>query len=317
MRPGVNMTDLRQAFEIYYDAASWFYLIAPLVVFPILFVIDAPFGRFSPKNSKFAIDGVVGWMIMESVSPIVFIATYFLAPFSPDGKPPPLNHPSTLLAALFVLHYINRAIVSPLRSPGRSSTHIVVVFAAIIFNLVNPPLVAAFLSAPETLPNPFQSGSTKQSSGVLMPMQNLFNDFVSTLSQHHADHAHTNCWTHPTFIIGISLFVLGLASNIYHDEILYDIRRNAPPTSDGKHQYSIPQGCLYRFISYPNYFSEWIEFIGFAIAASPRLEYTPPWMFVVAEIMVMLPRAYKGHEWYHQKFPDYPKDRKAIIPFVL
>jgi len=311
------MTDWRQAFEIYYDAASWFFLLAPMIVFPILFYINAPFGRFSPKDSMFAINGVLGWMIMEIVSPVSFIATYLFAPFSPDRKPPPLNHTSTFLATLFVLHYINRAIVSPLRSPGRSKIHAVVVFAAIVFNLVNPPLVAAFLSAPETYPNPFYQSTNRNSPGMLVQIQDLFKEQLKKLSGSYANQAHSTSWTHPTFLFGVSLFFLGLASNIYHDEILYRLRRDTPLGPDGKPSYSIPKGYLYNLISYPNYFSEWIEFTGFAIAASPRWEYTPPWMFVVAEIMTMLPRAYKGHKWYHAKFPDYPKNRKVVIPFVF
>jgi hypothetical protein len=31
----------------------------------------------------------------------------------------------------------------------------------------------------------------------------------------------------------------------------------------------------------------------------------------------LLPRALAHHRWYQQKFPDYPPDRKAIVPFVL
>jgi 3-oxo-5-alpha-steroid 4-dehydrogenase 1 len=251
---------------------------------------------------------------MEIVSPVSFIATYLSAPFSPSGKPPPLNHTSTLLAALFVAHYINRAILSPLRSPGRSRTHVGVVFSAILFNLVNPPLMAAFLSAPETYPNSLHQKITLQYSGLLAQIQ---GGLKALLIRQQVDQAHDTSWTRPTFLIGVTLFLVGFASNIFHDEILHQLRRDAPPKPDGTHNYAIPHGYLYNYISYPNYFSEWIEFIGFAIAASPRWEYTPPWMFVIAELMTMLPRAYKGHLWYLERFPDYPKDRKIVIPFVF
>ena len=29
------------------------------------------------------------------------------------------------------------------------------------------------------------------------------------------------------------------------------------------------------------------------------------------------PRALANHRWYHEKFDDYPKHRKALVPFVL
>jgi 3-oxo-5-alpha-steroid 4-dehydrogenase 1 len=43
-----------------------------------------------------------------------------------------------------------------------------------------------------------------------------------------------------------------------------------------------------------------------------------PWAFVLAEVTSMLPRAWRGHKWYHDKFGvDYPKERKVVIPGVL
>ena len=31
----------------------------------------------------------------------------------------------------------------------------------------------------------------------------------------------------------------------------------------------------------------------------------------------LLPRALAHHRWYHEKFPDYPRERKAIVPGLL
>ncbi|GIQ98336.1 MAG: hypothetical protein CM15mP4_1730 [Candidatus Neomarinimicrobiota bacterium] len=36
--------------------------------------------------------------------------------------------------------------------------------------------------------------------------------------------------------------------------------------------------------------------------------------FALWTIFNLLPRALKHHAWYKDKFSDYPKDRKAIIP---
>jgi 3-oxo-5-alpha-steroid 4-dehydrogenase 1 len=258
-------------------------------------------------------------MVMESVSPLSFLATYFLAPFSPDGAPPPLKHTSTLLASLFLLHYLNRAIISPLRSPGRSPTHLLVVTSAIIFNLVNPPLMAAFLSAPHTCPRFVKPDSHQKFLPIVqfLPLSSGNYVWTNDTRLYTTSESEAISWTSPSFVFGLIVFGIGLASNILHDEILHDLRRNNPIGPDGKYRYLIPKGYLYSYISYPNYFSEWLEFAGFALAASPRWEYTPPWMFLVAEIMVMLPRAYKGHQWYKEKFPDYPKNRKAVIPFIF
>lgn len=261
--------------------------------------------------------GQASWIFMESVSPLSFIAVYLFAPFSSTGSPPPLRHPSTILAAFFLLHYLNRAILSPLRAPGRSRAHIAVVIAATIFNAINPPLMASYLSAS---PSSIQKAAEYLHLHLREPMVLVRPD----------------AWHHPAFWVGLTMFVSGLVSNIVHDEMLYNLRRNHPPGPDGKPHYAIPHGLLYEYISFPNYFSEWFEWTGYAIgqsvasnlglpllirsiaasAGQRHLAYTPPWMFLVAEIMVMLPRAYRGHQWYKKKFPDYPKDRKAVIPFL-
>jgi 3-oxo-5-alpha-steroid 4-dehydrogenase 1 len=31
----------------------------------------------------------------------------------------------------------------------------------------------------------------------------------------------------------------------------------------------------------------------------------------------LVPRAFQTHKWYREKFPDYPAERKVIIPHVL
>ena len=254
-------------------------------------------------------------MIMETVSPIAFMTTYLFAPFSPTFSPPPLHHPSTLLAGLFILHYLNRAIVSPLRSPGRSRTHMVVPICGVIFNLINPPLMAAYLSAPPAPTAIEAKFFNKISNGFSVPPSQF--PFSTSVQGPPSD-----AWSHASYSIGILIYFLGLISNIIHDEILYDLRRNHPPSADGKPRYAIPKGGLYKWISYPNYLSEWIEWTGFAIAATAgqanRWEYTAPWVFVVSEVALMLPRAWKGHLWYHQKFRgEYPKERKVIIPFLF
>lgn len=72
------------------------------------------------------------------------------------------------------------------------------------------------------------------------------------------------------FWLGIGAWAIGFASNIWHDEILLNIRRSKSTKSSSgpKPRYEIPYGGLYSLISYPNYLSEWFEWFGFAVAAS-------------------------------------------------
>ncbi|KAG9027934.1 hypothetical protein FS837_004023 [Tulasnella sp. UAMH 9824] len=222
---------------------------------------------------------------MELVSPITLLSTYLASPTSENHQPPPLVHPSTLLVGLWVMHYFNRAIISPLRTPSRSPSHITIPLAAAAFNLLNAGLNGSWLS----------SGVVKHDG-----------------------------WNNLGFWASIGLFVAGWIGNIVHDEILINIRKESKAGGqDGKPKYGIPHGYLYRFVSFPNYLCEWTEWTGFALAASiasgwaTPIYQSPPWLFVLNEVATMLPRALSGHQWYHEKFSDYPKDRKAVIPLLL
>ncbi|CAA7262803.1 unnamed protein product [Cyclocybe aegerita] len=319
------MVSQETAMLLYHEGRKWF-TIGSVLTAPVLLVINAPFGRFSPQDqsSKLLLDGIKSWIVMELVSPVMFTYTFLTSPLS--ATPPPvssLSTPQVVLAACFLIHYANRALLSPLRTPSRSKSHFAVPASGTIFNVFNGSIMGAYLSSPAA------------------------GTYLATVR--------------PIFYIGLALWAVGFVGNVYHDEILLNIRRKAKSKAkapSGKTQgehYSIPYGGLYSIISYPNYFCEWIEWFGFALAASP-LPFTlseiadisipsvfsslfnpqtyshiiaapgsqffptlsPPWIFLANEIVLMLPRAYRGHQWYQNKFGDaYPKNRKAVVPFVF
>ncbi|TRM60565.1 3-oxo-5-alpha-steroid 4-dehydrogenase-domain-containing protein [Schizophyllum amplum] len=306
--------DLKQARGLYNAARKWF-AIASFCTGPVLLVINAPFGRFALKdNNPFMLDGIKSWMVMEIVSPACFLYALLKSPLSPSGAPASFTEPHMLLAALYLIHYANRAVISPLRTPSRSKSHLIVALAGVGFNIFNGSLMGSYLSSPAARANL------------------------------------TGAYTRPLFYLGIALWAVGFAGNIAHDEILLNIRRKAQDKkrteSEGEKKqehYAIPQGLLYKYISYPNYFCEWVEWTGFALAAAPVPvvslsaltmasvihalvkpattfwpSLTPPYIFLLNEVVLMLPRAIRGHNWYHDKFGDrYPKERKAVVPFLL
>ncbi len=109
------------------------------------------------------------------------------------------------------------------------------------------------------------------------------------------------------FVAGLGLFCVGYAVNHQSDAILRNLRR---PNETG---YRIPYGGLFRWVTSPNYLGEMIEWTGFALAAMT----TPAWVFAFFTAANLGPRAVSHHRWYHERFADYPRDRKALIPFVL
>lgn len=121
-------------------------------------------------------------------------------------------------------------------------------------------------------------------------------------------HLQSNDWFYsPAFIIGTSLFLFGYVLNKKSDRELIKLRKQNPD------DYSIPYGGAYRWVSCPNYLGELITWYGFCCAAWSIAGFT--FAFMTASNLIL--RALENHRWYHEKFPDYPPERKAIIPYIL
>ncbi|MBI4977988.1 MAG: DUF1295 domain-containing protein [Spirochaetes bacterium] len=110
----------------------------------------------------------------------------------------------------------------------------------------------------------------------------------------------------PRFIIGLAMFITGFAINKWADNVLHRLKRENPGT------YRIPSGGLYNAISSPNYFGEIIEWSGWAVMTWS----VPGAVFAFWTAANLMPRAWSHHRWYKRTFPDYPKERKALIPGV-
>jgi len=183
-----------------------------------------------------------------------------------------LLEPATLvLTALWMLHYVNRSLVFPFRRRGgQRPMPLSIAGSGFFFNLVNGYLQGRWLH-------------------TLGPVRDA-------------------AWlTHPAFLAGAALFLVGFGINTHADAVLRNLRR------PGETGYKIPQGGLYALVSCPNYFGEMLEWFGWALAT---------WslgglVFAVWTVANLAPRAFANHKWYRQKFPEYPKERKALVPFVV
>lgn len=113
--------------------------------------------------------------------------------------------------------------------------------------------------------------------------------------------------TDPRFIIGIILFVVGLGINWKADGDLIRLRK------PNETHYVIPRTRLFKYVSCPNLYGELIEWLGFAILCWNL----PALTFFIWTSANLIPRAISHHQWYKARFPEYPRERKAIIPFVI
>lgn len=245
----------------FYDIllASWFVL--ALAIFITLFFLVAPYGRHSRRGWGPALDNRLGWIIMETVSPLVFAACFILGSNV-------VTITEVVFLGLWEAHYIHRAFVYPFSlSSIDKRMPVVVISIGIVFNAVN-----AYLNG----------------------------RYIFTFSAGYA-----NQWlADPRFVTGVVLFIVGFVVNRQADNTLRNLRE--PGDSD----YKIPYGGLYRWVSCPNYLGEILTWIGWAIATWSL----PGLSFALWTVANLAPRARAHHVWYRANFPDYPLQRKALVP---
>lgn len=107
-------------------------------------------------------------------------------------------------------------------------------------------------------------------------------------------------------IVGVVLFTFGQVFNFYHHKLLAKLR-------ESESGYFIPHGAFFEKVSCPHYFFEVMAWIGIALIAR-HID-----MFLLALMMgsYLTGRSAKASEWYREKFPEYPKDRKNIFPYIF
>lgn len=177
---------------------------------------------------------------------------------------------NAFLLSLFLVHYVNRTFIYPFRARMARGTPLSVMSLAGLWTLFNGTV-----------------------HGIWLGEYAVYDD---------------NWATHPQFLIGVALWIIGCYINMQSDEILMNLRE------PGDHKYYIPRGGMFNYVTASNYFGEWIEWCGFALATNAWVSLA----FAVFTFANLFPRGYASHLWYKQKFPrTYPKDRKVFIPFLI
>ena len=205
------------------------------------------------------------------------------------------------------LGWILMEIVSPavfaffFLSGSQSKTPIVwIFFAAWLFHYINRSMIF-----------PFRIKTQGKKMPLSIPLMAVFFNSVNGFTNGYylgSLAVYPENWlTDIRFIVGIILFLVGWFINFQSDEILLNLRK------PGESGYKIPKGGFFRFISCPNYFGEIIEWSGFAIMTWSL----PGLAFAVWTFANLAPRAFANHNWYQNQFTDYPKERKALLPFLI
>ena len=149
----------------------------------------------------------------------------------------------------------------------------------------------------------------KRMALLIMGFAIVFNTLNAYVNARWISHfgAYGNSWLlDPRFIAGVLVFMLGFGINLKADQILLNLRK------PGETGYKVPRGWLYEYVTCPNYLGEIIEWLGFALATWSLAGFA----FALYTAANLGPRALANHRWYRERFPDYPKRRKALIPFL-
>ena len=146
---------------------------------------------------------------------------------------------------------------------------------------------------------------------VIVVFAFIFNIINSSLNGywfvHFATDYRSGALTNLRLIAGVIIFISGFIINKYHDFLLIKLR---PTSGNG---YKIPYGGLFKYVSCPNFFGEIISWAGYALVAFNL----PALSFLIWTLINLTTRALDHHRWYIKEFPEYDKDRRALIPFLL
>lgn len=112
----------------------------------------------------------------------------------------------------------------------------------------------------------------------------------------------------PYIYIGGALFVVGMVINLHADHIIRHLRR------EGDTRHYIPRGGMFRYVSSANYFGEFTEWCGFAIASWSWAGVVFAWWTFAN----LAPRAASLNKRYEAEFGTEftALKRKRILPFI-
>jgi len=107
--------------------------------------------------------------------------------------------------------------------------------------------------------------------------------------------------------IGFLIFALGEFGNLYHHYLLRKLR------NDNKLDYQIPSGGFFKYVNCPHYLFEIVSWIGIALMS----KYLVSFGVISFTVFYLIARSINTTKWYKERFPNYPKERKSIIPFLI
>ncbi len=110
----------------------------------------------------------------------------------------------------------------------------------------------------------------------------------------------------------LALFLFGNVMQFQSHRALASLRKGKAP---GGGKYSVPQGTWFRYCSNPHYLAEILLYTGFITLSTGWDQDTCLLMTMV--VMNLGLSAGMTHQWYKATFPNYPKQRWAMLPPIF
>ncbi|XP_076345045.1 polyprenal reductase [Tachypleus tridentatus] len=126
----------------------------------------------------------------------------------------------------------------------------------------------------------------------------------------------THSWSSVKWYQGFGV-LLGLWG-IYLQHCCHVILANLRKNSNGSvvtYQHRLPSGGWFEWVSCPHYFAEIVIYLAMNIMLGGHC--INWWLVCLWVFCNQVLAAIMSHHWYKSKFKEYPKTRRAIVPFIL
>ncbi|EER43619.1 conserved hypothetical protein [Histoplasma capsulatum H143] len=201
----------------------------PLVTFIQLATPFYPQGKTSLPSSRLNFPGRYAWVCMESVGALNIMYTLYTGTSKfPQGQLP-IWHKT--VACLYVLHYLNRAVITPLfLAPSMSPIHLIIIFSAMGFNYLNSSCIAGWLlgyGTPilgSTAPQPQQTRLSRSSSFSAKYFPAEYIPYI-----------------------GLCLFLIGMYGNIKAEGTLFRLRREEVDNNKNNNKLTVAQNSKNKY----------------------------------------------------------------------
>jgi len=298
------------------DVTYYGIIAAAVAVYVTLHFLPSAYGRYASRAFGILIPARLAWFAQDLPAVVMPLLVFFKLEHTQ------LHLVNYILLGLFLISYTQRALIYPALIKGGKPVPSGPFLAAIAYNCINGYFQSRYLIrfayyAPmEVISIHFLAGLLMFGIGIWINWQSdsILRGLRSPLSKGSVEVEASSAETVAQVYdkeFGPTATAAGPGGPMPSNRLSAS---RTPVGNSGGAGYKIPYGGMFEFVSCANFFGEIVEWWGFAMASwsLPALAHA---IFTTANLV---PRALQHHQDYLNKYrEDYPKDRAAVIPYIL